>query len=74
MIPKWLRELPFWSSISATVYVALFAAVMGALMALVGWWRGDVEIVGGGLIAMTPFAVILFLLWRTYVDDGYRQR
>jgi hypothetical protein len=74
MIPKWLRELPFWDSISATFRVAFFVAAMGILLILAGCIKSDVGIVAAGLLAAFPFLTFLFLLWRTHVDDGYRQR
>lgn len=71
MTPRWLRELPFWSSISLVFYGALFCACSGVVVILWGAIVRDGMIIAGGSFPVVTFSFFLFVLWKTYIDDGY---
>lgn len=74
MIPGWLRELPFWDGISPTFYMALSCACGGLAIVLAGIALWEDALVLIGMAPISLFLIFLFLLWRSHVDGGYRQR
>lgn len=69
---RWLTVLPFWYAISPVFFVSMVLAFLGLLSFFLGLVNGDAPAVIFGLMALVPFLFVLFLLWRTYIDDGYQ--
>lgn len=65
LMPRWMRQLPFADQIKSLYYLLLATALLG----LVGTAIGPAIC----LILILPFALFVFLLWRTYIDDGYKE-
>lgn len=65
LMPRWMREFPFADQIDFIYHLSLVVAALGVMGALMG--------VVGGLVLALPFALLVFLLWRTYIDDGYKE-
>lgn len=72
LTPKWILQMPFGHVITPIYVVSqLVAAVgVGCLVAGIAGLRADQ--IMAGLVALVPFLFLLFLLWRTHLDDGYR--
>lgn len=71
MMPKWIREFPFANKIEHVYYDLLFIAVWGLIAVIVGLTRDNVIITLTGAGLTFPYLIFVFLLWRSYHDDGY---
>lgn len=71
---RWAKALPYWERIGSVFWLALFVAAVGALSIAIGLLMGNVEAIIAGVISVIPAVFAWFLLWRSYVDDGYRMR
>lgn len=64
LMPRWMRQLPFADFLAPLYYLLIAVALTGTVGALMG------EVVT--LVFVLPFALFVFLLWRSYIDDGYK--
>lgn len=63
-MPKWMRSLPFTDFLIPLYYMLILVAAVGVMGALMG---APIT-----LLLVLPLALFVFLLWRSYIDDGYR--
>lgn len=71
IVPQWIWQMPFGEAISPVFLATLLLATVGIGVFLAGILVGDVRLIAWGIVMAIPFLFFLFLLWRTYQDDGY---
>lgn len=64
LMPRWMRLLPFADFLAPLYYLLIAVALAGTVGALMG------EVVT--LVFVLPLALFVFLLWRSHIDDGYK--
>lgn len=62
---------PFAGVVKAAMLLLLVPALMGSAAIFLGIVSRDAPLILLGSLAVFPAALLWFLLWRSYHDDGY---
>lgn len=65
LMPKWMRLLPFSDQLDPIYHILLAVAFIGVMATLMGMLAG--------LVLLLPVLLLIFLLWCSYIDDGYKE-
>jgi len=70
-VPKWVKQLPFYTAIEPVVQTFLVLGNVGIFMILAGLITGRFDLVIFGLLVIFVTGVFVFMLWRDAKDNGF---